>query len=458
MADRLPALTQRVAVVSTGAQGAVNVSYPTLPPTSPTAAAALTAISPTPDDHDERVTAASDMFDMLKGVSMSVLQFRVFLNLIPSGVIIASRQGKITIVNESAAQLFKYSVREMEGYMGAKPKPGLWITDLMPPEIAHIHHMFMKNRIETGEQRIRKSPRKVVVKVRISEQKLKPVARKHLDEDAVDRADAIYLYSHYSNDEFMIAKNTAWTQEPGFEFRIAHMTLGELRLGEEPFFVAFFDTSPADRQRAAIITDIAAGAIGCPTESVGTLLPPKLYPCVTVVFVDIVGSTRITKGKDPVEVFSDLNAIFGLFDSIVGKYPTATKIKCIGDGYLFVCGFNDLLSHAIAALEIAHMLLKSSKDSRLCGHPIKLRIGAHTGPVMAGIIGTSKPSLDIIGETVSVASRMESTGTDGHIQITKATYDFLPGVAQSKFKQHTNPRIKPEEYTGLVYICECGDA
>jgi len=147
---------------------------------------------------------------------------------------------------------------------------------------------------------------------------------------------------------------------------------------------------------------------------------------VTVMFSDIVGYTKLSSSLPEEEVVQLLHAIFSSFDELAMKHRLE-KIKTIGDSYMVVGGIPDLIDHhaeAIAemALEMKAMLhqLETSR-----GDPISMRFGIHTGPVQVGIIGKHKFSYDLWGDTVNLASRMESCGIPGQIQVTEATYHLL---------------------------------
>ena len=121
-----------------------------------------------------------------------------------------------------------------------------------------------------------------------------------------------------------------------------------------------------------------------------------------------------------------LNEVFSAFDSLADKYGLE-KIKTIGDAYMAVAGVPEPSStHASAAARMAlEMLTVVSRFTRDTGEPLSLRLGLNSGPLVAGVIGTKKFIYDLWGDTVNTASRMESHGSIGHIQVTEATRDLL---------------------------------
>jgi len=138
---------------------------------------------------------------------------------------------------------------------------------------------------------------------------------------------------------------------------------------------------------------------------------------VHVLFADIVGFTKMTKGVEPEKVLKLLNFLFSRFDTLAGQYGLE-KIKTIGDAYMVAGGLNtnsDLKQMALMALDMLKVVREEFQDK---GRNIQLRIGLHSGPAVAGVIGTSKFAYDLWGDTVNTASRMESMGEPGRIHVT----------------------------------------
>jgi adenylate cyclase len=152
----------------------------------------------------------------------------------------------------------------------------------------------------------------------------------------------------------------------------------------------------------------------------------KRFDKATVLFADIVGFTTIATAMKPLELVDMLNQIFSAFDRLAEKYGLE-KIKTIGDAYMVVGGLPvPSENHAKAVVEMALEMQTVVQDfTRPDGQPLQLRIGVNTGSVVAGVIGIKKFSYDLWGDTVNVASRMESQGVPGKIQVTGATYQEL---------------------------------
>jgi class 3 adenylate cyclase len=147
---------------------------------------------------------------------------------------------------------------------------------------------------------------------------------------------------------------------------------------------------------------------------------------VTILFADIVGFTPLSARLPPIEMVNLLNQIFSKFDQLAQQYGLE-KIKTIGDAYMVVGGLpvpSD--NHAEA---IAHMALDMQQAIHCFqtepGESFQIRIGINTGSVVAGVIGINKFIYDLWGDAVNVASRMESSGIPGKIQVTQETYQRL---------------------------------
>ncbi|WP_341732959.1 adenylate/guanylate cyclase domain-containing protein [Microcoleus sp. EPA2] len=152
----------------------------------------------------------------------------------------------------------------------------------------------------------------------------------------------------------------------------------------------------------------------------------ETYTDVTVLFADIVGFTQISSQISPTELVSLLNEIFSTFDQLAEKHGLE-KIKTIGDAYMVVGGLPMPRSdHAEAIAQMAlDMQQAIAQFSHSHSQNFSIRIGINSGPVVAGVIGIKKFIYDLWGDTVNTASRMESHGLPGRIQVTPATYDIL---------------------------------
>lgn len=147
---------------------------------------------------------------------------------------------------------------------------------------------------------------------------------------------------------------------------------------------------------------------------------------VTVLFADLVGFTEFSTYTSPGELVHILNVVFSEFDRLAERHGLE-KIKTIGDAYMAVAGLPfPHPNHASLAAEMAlDMLAVIEEFNQKNGKSFNVRIGMNTGPVVAGVIGIKKFSYDLWGDTVNIASRMETTGVPGAIQVSPVTYDLL---------------------------------
>jgi PAS domain S-box-containing protein len=150
------------------------------------------------------------------------------------------------------------------------------------------------------------------------------------------------------------------------------------------------------------------------------------FPEATILFADIVNFSPLSAEISPLELLNLLNQIFSVFDQLAEKHGVE-KIKTIGDAYMVAGGLpvptdNHALAIGQMALDMQQAIHQFKTEQ---GKPLQIRIGINTGPVVAGVIGTKKFSYDLWGDAVNVASRMESSGLPGRIQVTAATKERL---------------------------------
>jgi len=150
------------------------------------------------------------------------------------------------------------------------------------------------------------------------------------------------------------------------------------------------------------------------------------FPDVTVMFADIVDFTRRSERIAPEQVVESLNDLFSVFDQLA-RERGLEKIKTIGDAYMVVGGLPDPRPDHVEAVAEMALAMRAEVAGHVDpgGQPLAVRIGIDTGPVVAGVIGTSRFSYDLWGDTVNTASRMESHGVPGCIQVTARTYQRL---------------------------------
>ncbi|HKY53514.1 MAG TPA: adenylate/guanylate cyclase domain-containing protein [Anaerolineales bacterium] len=151
------------------------------------------------------------------------------------------------------------------------------------------------------------------------------------------------------------------------------------------------------------------------------------FTSASVLFADIVNFTPISARFDPLEVVEMLNELFSYFDELVDKY-SVEKIQVAGDGYMVAAGVpTPRKDHAVVLAHLALEMLEYVKSQEFLGgkHAIEIRIGINSGPLIGGVIGRKKFFYALWGDMVNTASRMESHGASGKIQITRATYELV---------------------------------
>jgi len=149
------------------------------------------------------------------------------------------------------------------------------------------------------------------------------------------------------------------------------------------------------------------------------------YDQVSILFADIVNFTPMSALMTPVELVEMLNDVFSYFDTLVERYGLE-KIKTIGDCYMVAAGIpRSRPDHAHILTQMALEVQDHFTQHQFRGRHLTFRIGINSGPVVAGVIGRMKFAYDLWGDAVNTASRMESHGVGGRIQITRATYELI---------------------------------
>ncbi|TAE11294.1 MAG: GAF domain-containing protein [Bacteroidetes bacterium] len=176
---------------------------------------------------------------------------------------------------------------------------------------------------------------------------------------------------------------------------------------------------------------------------------PRHYDLVTVIFTDLKGFTKIAETLSPTQIIEELNTCFLAFDEICGKY-NLEKIKTIGDAYMCAGGIpapntSNPVDAVSAAIEMHKWMNKWAENKKAEGKDAwEIRIGVHTGEVVAGVVGKKKFAYDIWGDTVNTASRMESSGEIGKINISGATYELVKHKFNCTFRGKIKAKNKGE--------------
>lgn len=174
------------------------------------------------------------------------------------------------------------------------------------------------------------------------------------------------------------------------------------------------------------------------------------YDLATVLFADVVGFTPMTADMGPDELVSLLDDIFSTLDAIASRMGLE-KIKTVGDEYMVAAGVPEARDdHAHAMADFALKTRGVVAQRQFAGHDIELRIGMHSGPVVAGIIGQAKFAYDLWGDTVNTASRLETSGLPGEIHVSRETRDLIADEYECERRGIVGLKGKGEVETWLL--------
>ena len=181
----------------------------------------------------------------------------------------------------------------------------------------------------------------------------------------------------------------------------------------------------------------------------------KQFDEVTVMFTDFKGFTQLSEKLSPAELVAEIHTCFKAFDEIISRHHIE-KIKTIGDSYMCAGGLpvantTNATDVVNAALEIQQFMQQHLQQRKSEGkEPFEIRIGIHTGPVVAGIVGMKKFAYDIWGDTVNIASRMESSGEVGRVNISGNTYELVKDTYNCIYRGKIQAKNKGE--TDMYFV------
>ena len=177
----------------------------------------------------------------------------------------------------------------------------------------------------------------------------------------------------------------------------------------------------------------------------------------TVLFSDFKGFTNLAEQLTASELVAEIDHCFKGFDAIAEKYGVE-KIKTIGDAYMAVAGVPDPkasrpLDIVLAAIEMQEFIIHRKTERKASGRPaFDMRVGLHTGPVVAGVVGVKKFQYDIWGDTVNIASRMESSGDIGQVNLSSSTYELVKDAPGLRFEARGRIEAKNKGELNMYFV------
>ncbi len=208
------------------------------------------------------------------------------------------------------------------------------------------------------------------------------------------------------------------------------------------------DLEASRKKSDELLLNILPASIAEELKSQGQAMS-RGYEHVTVLFTDFKGFTMAAEKLTPSELVQELDKCFYYFDEVVERY-NLEKIKTIGDAYMCAGGIpepnrTNSVDIVLAALEIQKFMSQMGEIKSGLGEPFwEIRLGIHTGPVVAGVVGKKKFAYDIWGDTVNTASRLESSGEPGRVNISETTYNLVKDFFVCTYRGKVHAKNKGE--------------
>ena len=182
----------------------------------------------------------------------------------------------------------------------------------------------------------------------------------------------------------------------------------------------------------------------------------KKFDAVSVLFTDFKGFTKYSESLTPEKLVESIDFYFSKFDEIIEKHGLE-KIKTVGDAYMCAGGLpfpskDHAYKITLAALEIVDFVKKSMENLSLEKAKLEIRVGINTGSVVAGVVGTRKFAYDIWGDTVNVASRMESSGAVSKVNISESTYNLIKDNTAFTFEFRGEIEAKGKGKVNMYFV------
>jgi class 3 adenylate cyclase len=222
--------------------------------------------------------------------------------------------------------------------------------------------------------------------------------------------------------ELALTETIGWQEES--------LRIKEELLASERMVLGLYRELAAEKEKADdLLLNILPASVAAELKAHGRVEAVQ-YPCATVLFTDFVNFTRHTELLPPEALVAELNECFSEFDRIATRH-SVEKLKTIGDGYMAVAGIKgQCQQHARnavrAGLEILDFIAQRRAAQLTVGGPAwKIRLGIHSGPVVAGVVGLNKFAYDVWGETVNLAARLEEMSEPGRLTISARTRELI---------------------------------
>jgi len=218
----------------------------------------------------------------------------------------------------------------------------------------------------------------------------------------------------------------------------------------------FHKTRASKQQSDHVLQNILPADIAEQLKTTGKA-DAREYDGVTMLFTDFVGFTRTSESMRAQELVDELNQLYSRFDEIVSSYAIE-KIKSIGDAYMAAGGLpvHDITAvknTVLAALDMQDFIIQRKQERIAKGMPgFDMRVGIHTGSVVAGIIGVKKFQYDVWGDTVNTANRMETNGAPGRVNISDTTYAFIKEDPDFIFEERSKIEVKGKGDMQMYFV------
>lgn len=216
-----------------------------------------------------------------------------------------------------------------------------------------------------------------------------------------------------------------------------------------------FQQVRVERERSeTLLKNILPATIAAELKETSVVVP-KYFDSASVLFTDFVGFTRISEKLSPADLVTELDGCFSQFDEVVRR-NNLEKLKTIGDAYMCAAGLPEknpghAIDACLTALELGAFMRQMAEIKNSIGVDFwKIRIGIHSGPVTAGVIGTNKFAYDIWGDTVNTASRMESSGSPDKINVSAITYELARDFFDFEYRGEIEAKGKGK--LGMYYL------